>query len=250
MKPTRVLAICAALFAVITGAQAAALLVPMYAYPTPTNTLWSGVQSAAATVEVTAIINPANGPGLVVDSNYATRITDLASAGATLAGYIHTTYAARPIADVKADIDTWGLLYPQITEIFIDEQSDDLTTLAYYQELYAYIAAKGYARVFTNPGTFVDEAFTTSPHIAVTSILYEDKQTLWSGFTTPSYVASRPANDFGVIVINCPSSPAMTTSIALAKARNFGYIYVTDDKGANPYDKLPTYWSAEVPLIP
>ena len=64
-------------------------------------------------------------------------------------------------------------------------------------------------------------------------------------YTAPAYVAARPAFDFATIVYNCPSTSAMSMAVALAKTRNFGYIYVTDDKGVNPYDRIPTYWTEE-----
>lgn len=236
-------AIALAAFSPLAGA--AELIVPLYAYPTTNNPLWAGTRTAAATNPVTAVVNVNNGPDVSLDTNYAANIHTLRTAGVTLAGYVYTLYGLRPIAEVKTDIDRWGALYPEITQIFVDEQSDDLATLAYYQEIFSYAATKGYTRIFTNPGTQVDTAFTTSPDIAVTTMLYESKYTLWAGYTTPGYVAGRPAADFATIVYNCPTQTNMETAVALAKTRNFGYIYVTDDKGANPYDKIPTYWSAE-----
>lgn len=234
-----------ALLTLTPCAEAAELIVPLYAYPTTNNPLWTGTRTAAATNPVTAIVNVNDGPDVSLDTNYATNVHNLHTAGVTLAGYVYTLYGLRPIADVKADIDGWGVLYPEVTQIFVDEQSDDIATLAYYQEIFSYAATKGYTRVFTNPGTDVDAAFTTSPDIPVTSMIYESKYNLWAGYNTPSYVAGRPAVDFAAIVYNCPAQANMATAVALAKTRNFGYIYVTDDKGANPYDKIPTYWNAE-----
>lgn len=239
----------AALLLLPAFANAAQLLVPLYVYPTASNPMWNAVESTAATAPVTAIVNANNGPGAAIDLNYSSRIAALVSHGVTVAGYVYSSYGARPIADVKADIDTWLVLYPGVTQLFIDEQSDDLATLAYYQELYSYAASKGYTRVFTNPGTFVDESFTTSPDIAVTSVLYEDKNSLWAGYATPSYVAARSSTDFATIVFNSATTSTMSAAVSLAKSRNFGYIYVTDDKGGNPYDKIPTYWSAETAAV-
>lgn len=235
----------ASVIALAPLAHAAQLLVPLYSYPTPANAMWNAVQATPATTPVTAIVNPANGPGASVDSNYQSRIGLLAANGVTLAGYVHTSYTLRAIADVKADIDAWRALYPAVTQLFIDEQSDDIVTVPYYAELYSYAASRGFTRVFTNPGTTVDESFTISPDIAVTSVLFETKNAAWAAAHTPAYVASRPAEDFATIVINCPSEAAMSAAVALAKSRNYGYIYVTDDKGANPYDKIPTYWTSE-----
>ena len=41
----------------------------------------------------------------------------------------------------------------------------------------------------------------------------------------------------------------MTNYVQLGVTRNAGYIYVTDDSGSNPWDRLPWYWEAEVVLV-
>ena len=41
----------------------------------------------------------------------------------------------------------------------------------------------------------------------------------------------------------------MTNYVQLAVKRNAGYVYVTDDRGSNPWDTLPSYWTAEVDLV-
>ena len=28
-----------------------------------------------------------------------------------------------------------------------------------------------------------------------------------------------------------------------------GYVYITDDQGPNPYDRLPSYWEAEIEAV-
>jgi hypothetical protein len=30
---------------------------------------------------------------------------------------------------------------------------------------------------------------------------------------------------------------------------NIGYVFITDDSGRNPYDRLPSYWEAEVEAV-
>ena len=41
----------------------------------------------------------------------------------------------------------------------------------------------------------------------------------------------------------------MQAAVSLAASRNVGYIYVTNDSGANPWDTLPSYWNAEVAAV-
>lgn len=230
-------------------ADAARMLIPMYAYPTAGSALWNGVRDASATVDITAIINPANGPGTSVDANYQRRIAELDARGVKLAGYVYTGYGTRPLADVLADMDTFRALYPQVTLLFVDEQSNDAATLEYYAAIHAHAAAAGYARVFGNPGTNTPEAFTTSASIPVTTVIYESPYSGWPAYAADSYVGARPAGDFAMMVTNVGTAARMRECVDLAKARNVDYIYVTHDKGANPYDALPSYWSEETARI-
>ena len=45
------------------------------------------------------------------------------------------------------------------------------------------------------------------------------------------------------------STAVMQSDVALAAARNAGYVYVTDNNLPNPYDNLPSYWDQEVSKI-
>ena len=50
-------------------------------------------------------------------------LADLAQESITLVGYVSTSYAKRPLADVKADIDQWPRLYAGLAGVFFDEQA-------------------------------------------------------------------------------------------------------------------------------
>jgi hypothetical protein len=41
----------------------------------------------------------------------------------------------------------------------------------------------------------------------------------------------------------------MEQSIRRAAQWKVGYVFVTDDVGPNPYDRLPSYWDAEVEAV-
>jgi hypothetical protein len=41
----------------------------------------------------------------------------------------------------------------------------------------------------------------------------------------------------------------MTKSLRRAADLKIGYVFVTDDVGPNPYDRLPSYWDAEVEAV-
>ena len=41
----------------------------------------------------------------------------------------------------------------------------------------------------------------------------------------------------------------MRAAVDIAVRRNIGYVYVTDDAGANPWDSLPAYWTPLVDYV-
>lgn len=58
-----------------------------------------------------------------------------------------------------------------------------------------------------------------------------------------------PSGDILLLPHNVGSPELMATWIALAAERKFRYIYVTDDTGSNPWDRLPAYWDEEVDAV-
>jgi hypothetical protein len=67
-----------------------------------------------------------------------------------------------------------------------------------------------------------------------------------NNYTPPSWAGSYPAERFGHIVHGMASSAEMLSSMNVARLRNAGYVYFTDDVLPNPYDVLASYWEAEV----
>jgi hypothetical protein len=44
------------------------------------------------------------------------------------------------------------------------------------------------------------------------------------------------------------SEAQMRRSVQAAARMRIGYVFITDDRGPNPYDRLPSYWEAEARL--
>jgi len=97
------------------------------------------VAAGAANVQTVAIINPDSGPGTGPDSNYNTYMAKLNEAGVEMIGYVHTSYGARALADVQADIDQYAAEFPLLVGIFLDEAADTADQVPYYTTLYSYI---------------------------------------------------------------------------------------------------------------
>ncbi len=99
------------------------ILVPAYFYPAGEGLReWDRLLAAADDVPIAAIVNPASGPGKGGDPNYVTLLRRARKTKLTLIGYVPLSYAKRPLADVRADVDTWLRHYPDLDGILFDEQ--------------------------------------------------------------------------------------------------------------------------------
>jgi hypothetical protein len=245
----------------LAGAQASSaplqLLVPAYFYPGGAELAdWDRMTAAAAEVALGVIINPATGPGSTVDGNYTTAITRLAHAGASLYGYINSDYGNRPLDAMRKDVDDYLSLYPAVASgFFLDlvPNAGGAAELDTYRAIYDYIKSKGSAlRVIGNPGVNASEAYFT--HSAFdTLVTFENYASNYANFVADAYVAHYSADHFAHLLHDQPSPAAMRAEISLAVTRGAGFVFVSDvtqsDLHPNAYDRLPSYWDAEVAAV-
>ncbi len=240
-----------ALGLVILATPAAAdrlrLLVPAYQYPTE-GTLWSELTEAAARVSVTAILNPDNGPGAVVDPDYVAVVNALRAAGGRVIGYVFTQYTARDTGLVLADARRYASLYA-IDGIFVDEMTDDAGAphVGYYADLAAALRAfRPEWSVTGNPGTLCAPEYVTVA--GLDRILTFEDGAGYLGWEPDPWMLAQPPGRFASL-LHSSGSVAMRAALAHAADRNVGAIYVTDDVLPNPWDALPSYWEEEVAVI-
>lgn len=255
--------------------HAVSLRVLVPAYGNPGNaagmTMWNELTTSAATMQsdLVVILNPFNGPGASpIDPNYVNGsgegpVVDVRAAGARILGYVRTDYTIRPVSEVQDDIDRfydpsyWSGAGVQLDGIFIDEMSNRLADVGYYEDLRDHVRAYDIdALVVGNPGTsFVDTANpagqTIDDYVASvdTLVTFESSSTEYrSGYIPPSWLDDYPAERFAHIVYDEPSTSGMVDVLSLAIDRKAGFAYVTDDDLAmdNPYDEIPGYWTSEV----
>jgi hypothetical protein len=228
------------------GSPLQTLAIPMYMDPSAPD--WAQETSAAPTVSF-LIANPNSGPGAAVDPTYTQAIATAHTAGQTIVGYVHTSYGARAIADVEADIDAWYSFYPAIDGIFSDETATAPATVApYYAPLYTYVKGKSGKRIVViNPGTPPDESYMTASDIVMS---FEDTYANYIGAMTPAWVANYPRTRFWHVVLSATQAD-MTAAVTLARQRNAGLIYVTDQGPNTAYSQLVTgaYWQAELAAV-
>jgi hypothetical protein len=222
------------------------LLVPAYFYPGTTSP-WPALAASAAQTPTVVIVNPNSGPGTTIDPNYTAAITLVRGAGARTICYIATTYGVRPVAAMLAELQQYQALYGPFDGVFLDEMSNDPATLGHYQTFAAGIrAALPNALIVANPGTNIP-ASMSGTSVADVFVLYENDAeggVPYAAYEPPAWALSQPPERVAHIVYNVQGEAAMRATVALARERRAGYVFVTDDVLANPYDTLPPYWSA------
>ena len=214
------------------------MLIPLYSDP---STQWTSVINANTYKNIDVIINPFNGPGTSLQSSYINGIAQLRSAGVGVFGYIYTGYATRPLATVKAEVDVWKNWYG-VEGIFFDEADNTAIGISYYSDLQTYVTTKGMTSIL-NPGTNTMEAYMS---VANTNVIYENDPS--SALSVPAWAVNYPASKFGALQY-AASAAQMRTFVASAKAKNIGYVFITDDVLNNPWDKLPAYLAEEAALL-
>jgi hypothetical protein len=262
----RFIATAALAFSVQSSAFATALLVPAYFYPSydPAQSYWDELTAAAASgISVTAIMNPANGPGSAFNSDYAAAVSGFRAAGGKVLGYVYTCYGgaqcftglpplqstAQVLADAQRYADWYG-----VDGIFLDEMSNRLADLPYYQTVAQGLRSAHFDwQIVGNPGTSTPSAYLGVADTLVT--LENGTGSYANAATEPWMLTADPARQANLFY-NVATADAMRALLAEATARNVGYLYITDDRytigdplAPNPWDQLPTYWNAELAAV-
>jgi hypothetical protein len=254
-------------------AEAAKLLLPAYANPCCNDgpAMWSGIVAlgASAPQQLGVIFNPASGPGgAQVDPNYLGDngqgpLADLVVTGAPVFGYVATGYATKSIATASAEVaqyysdSYWRSHSQHLAGIFFDEMSNDLADVGYYRSLRdAVRALDPAAYIIGNPGVSetvnpsVQGTYSNADYAAVFDalIVFEDNGIAFASYVTPPWTAG--AVQIGMIPIATATDAQMRATLSRALGRGANWICITDDVLPDPYDRLPTYWSDEVSLLP
>jgi hypothetical protein len=88
--------------------------------------------------------------------------------------------------------------------------------------------------VVLNPGTDTAECYMSAGDVIVN---FENVYAQYVGWTPANWVSKYSASRFWQIIYST-SQADMREAVALSKKRNAGWVYVTDDGEANPYDTL------------
>ena len=218
------------------------MFIPAYFYP---GALWNQAIAGAPIVDI-MVMNPNSGPGTSQNSDYVTAVQNARNASIKVLGYVHTTYSQRDINTVKMEVDNYTQWY-NVSGIFIDEVNSSAAAIPYYQNLSDYIKAGPATYVAMNPGTAPDPGYA---NISDNLVIFEGTYNTYKTWTQPSWVNSFAASKFTHLVHNTSTTNNMRKAVDRAHlTTRGGKVYVTNDVLPNPWDTLPSYWSAELTRI-
>ncbi len=253
------------------------LLVPAYFYPAAGGSDWDRLAAAAKSgVTITAIMNPASGPGDMANADYMRAIRAVQDTGGRVLGYVPSGYMGRAVNPGSSCLPANGRTYTSadiigcaaryqkfyhIDGIFIDEMGPPKSgapegeVVAFYTAVYDGLKALDPRwTVMGNPGTAAPETLLRQKTKGTARagdkggadvlVTFENRAANYAGAKPTTYVARHPASRFANILIETGAKFDIRATVALATARHVGYFYATDRLLPNPYDKLPTYWDA------
>jgi hypothetical protein len=118
----------------------------------------------------------------------------------------------------------------------------------YYAEIRDYAEEKiRDALVVSNPGIPCDDAFLKQAISDVTCVFANFEG--FGAFELPAALRLYDPLRFAALSYNVNDVEVMRAVVKDAILKKIGYLYVTDGKGPNPWDRLPTYWEAEVDAV-
>jgi hypothetical protein len=224
-------------------------------YQDPGSAQWTAWAAPGAKAIGIMIVNLNNGDDETYYPSVDRAIRATRRQGILVIGYTYTDYGARDPKIVQRKIDAVYHNY-LVDGIFFDEAPTDCnarnpflpTQFLYYEALTNYVRQKAGARITVlNPGTY-------SPSdcwMGITNILmnWEDQglanyQNYYVDF---AWVHKYPPDRFWHIIYGM-SADQLQTALDLAKQRNAGWVYLTQETG-NPYASPPKYWSAEAGAV-
>ncbi len=188
------------------------------------------------------ILNPASGPGSAPLPAFKTAVKRAIGTGSHIIGYIGTGYGRRPLAEAETEIRDYRDWYG-VTGIFLDQTPTGGTQqIGYYQQLARFIhRADAGAAIWLNPGVYPAQSYMS---VGTVVMVFEGSYASYLGLKVPAWARNYPASRFAHTIYATPQAD-LGNAVRLARNRNAGNVFVTDDVGANPYSAVPTYWSRE-----
>lgn len=241
--------------------------VPSYINPAGDPAAWNTLIGSSSDKVGVAVANVLNGPGSAPVAAWTDVINRTHASGKRVLGYVDTGYLGQTglttrlgstspadwVAQIEEDVNAWYTMYGSSMDgIFFDDGYNQCGTgnqfPAIYEAINRYEKLKHRgAMTVLNPGAVVPQCYENSADILLT---FEGSYATYesSAYQALDWTPSSPSKIWHIIY----GVPADKVSLVdeTSQTRGAGVVYITDDLGANPYDTMPGYWSAEQASVP
>ncbi|MDD2178836.1 spherulation-specific family 4 protein [Acidovorax sp. D2M1] len=244
------------------------VLVPAYFTATGTTSPWTTLTSGATSypdVQINAIASTSSGiltAATKEDTDLTTAIKAFRAVSGTsnrVIGYVATASSSGgtlSVADVKATIDNYIRLYPNLLDgFFLDGMAADSARVAYFQDIYNYVkvlasgmstaaSALGTPLLIGNPGTYPVPAYAA---VADTLVTYAGNAAAYQNVDpqpSSTWVYAKANTAQAMLVHSASTCTEMQAAVKNANRPrlNTGMVYATNLAIGAPWSALPTYW--------
>jgi hypothetical protein len=209
--------------------------VPAYFHPVVRPELWHQLAGAADAARF-VVVNPASGPGEVLEPAYASVVSALHRGRVRTVGYVDTAYGERAPRDVVAESVAYRERYG-ITGVFLDQAATALADVSTYERYLLGLRTAGVRFVVLNPGAHPHPAYCDLVNVTVTF------EGTWADYRTmrePEWVREKAASRFCHLVYAVPASVVGQAARVVAD-RHARSICLTEGQPPNPWDRLPAW---------
>ena len=228
-------------------AERMGVIIPAYQYPT-LGTVWADCARASSRVPLVAIVNPANGPGSGVDPNYTSAVGSVRAAGGRVIGYLNTDLAEIPLDSALTWVDRYRAWYT-LDGVLLDRMASDSSPahVTWYTALRDSIRAREPAwLVVGGPGTNTLPEYLPAADILC---IFESDGATYFNWEPDAWVRDYAAPRWLHLVHSVSTVDSMRAAVSRAASLGASWVYVTDDRLANPWDTSPTYWNELIATV-
>jgi len=240
---------------------------PAYIDPTSDPTDWNTLIGSPTSKLGVVVANVLNGPGSTAVAGWTDAIDRAHASGKKVLGYVDTGYlgltgrttrlgstaTADWVAQIEQDINAWYSLYgSSVDGIFFDDgynvcgTDDEYAAVYDIVNQYEKLNHPG-AMTVLNPGTAVPQCYEGTADVLLT---FEGSDATYesSAYQALDWTPASPSEIWHIIYGVTASDVSLVDETS--QTRGAGYVYITDDVPANPYDTIPSFWSAEEADVP
>jgi Spherulation-specific family 4 len=216
--------------------------IPAYGYPGSGGVWESLLRLDAGTL---VIMDPADGPGRIIDPRYSAVVSDATRRGLRVYGYVTTDYGRRAAAAMAEEVERYREWY-RPAGIFLDQTPGMIASNGAISEVVDRIRACKLSLAI-NPGQ--PEIDPEDAAMADQVINFEGPYAAYRQARFPTWVRDFPADRFWHLIYEVRDVRTMRRVAGMAGLAHAGVVYITDASMPNPWNRIPSYWQEEQKML-